>query len=130
MSAPGTGTWRIPLFPAGTTATGSSQHYDLSHYGPLTVYVTAVGTISTGTLLIEEADWNPDTETDFGGTWSTVQTIDLTALTGASAPGNQTAYHIPTSAPGSYAWAFVRARISVAVTGTGGSVKVVMRARA
>lgn len=129
MGPASAGTFRAVLFPGGTTAAGQSQYFDCSHLGPLTVYVTGFGTISTGTLLLEEADWDKDKDPAYQGTWSQIQSIDLTASTGGGNLGNTTAYHVPASAPGTYAWGYIRGRISVAVTGASGAVKIVLRGR-
>lgn len=71
------------------------------------VEITCVGTISTGILSLEEA---PDV--NYSGTWSVIQSVDLTALTAGK---TQTVHIIGTMG------AF-RARISTNVTGAGGSV--------
>ena len=99
---------------------GSSQGFDLSAgYQHLTVFVTGYGTISTGTLIVEESD-----QQGFGGTWSQIDSIDLTAVTGGSTTGIQQASHEPVSAPGTFAYRWVRLRIGTSVTGSGGSVSV------
>ena len=41
-------------------------------------YVKCVGTISTGTLIIEEADWAPN-EMPYSGTWSVIQPTPATS---------------------------------------------------
>ena len=79
------------------------------------------GTLSTGVLTIEEADYDPNSGPAYGGAWSEITTIDLTALSAGIA---QAAYHAPTAA---YAW--VRVRISTDVTGTNGGVIVSFRRR-
>lgn len=112
---------RVTLFVAGSTAAAASQPVVLARAAILTVNLKGTGTISAGTLLIEEASYDPQTEPIYGSTWSQVQSIDLTAVTGGIAQS----IHVPTSVPGQYAWDVVRGRISSAVTG-GGSVEVTL----
>src|SRR6185503_15052290 len=73
-----------------------------------TFWIRGTGTVSAGTMLIEECYYDPAGPV-YSGTWSLIATVDLTTLTG----GKQTVYHYP----GSF-WA-VRTRISVDVTGGG-----------
>lgn len=79
------------------------------------------GTISAGTLTIEEADYDPNTTSGYGGAWSSIATIDLTTLSGAI---GQAAYHSATAA---FGW--VRVRLSTGVSGAGGGVIVSFRSR-
>ena len=102
---------------AGVTS-GQSQAIHRSDDGILSFYIRGIGTISTGTLIIEEADYS-QTEQDYTGTWSQIASITLSGVTGNA----QTAYHITDSSYG-----YVRVRLSAAVTG-GGSVYVVLRSR-
>jgi len=127
------GTLRQVLFKQ--VITGTSVPVPMRNYQTVTVYVTGYGTISTGTLLIEEADYDgpgnsggQGAEKPFEGTWSLVQTLDLTAVTGGSTTGKQIAYHVPSSAPGFYAYSYLRARFSVDITGASGSATVVLLA--
>jgi hypothetical protein len=84
----------------------------------VTLAIQGAGTISTGVLSIEEAYWKdldgsgPDPV--YAGTWSVIQSVTLTALTG----GAQQVVHVTGSV-----WA-LRARITTNVTGSGGSVSV------
>ncbi len=103
---------------AGVTATGASRPIDRKNDGVLSFYIRGIGTVSTGTLLIEEADFTPS-ENDYAGTWSQITSIALSTVTG----GAQVAYHLTDTSYG-----MVRVRVSVAVTG-GGSVTVVCRSR-
>lgn len=104
---------------AGVT-TGASQPVNASQQNQLSVYFIGIGTTSGGTILFEEADWNPDLELPYTGTWSLVTTVNATSITA----GAQLAYH--TTAPA--AFGFVRVRISATITG-GGSVAAVLRMR-
>lgn len=109
---------RRVVIPAGSTA-GTGVPIDRSQFELLSYYLTSTGTTSGGTILIEEADWDPDTESIYTGTWSQIASIAASSFTG----GAQVAYHV-----GPFAQAFVRARISSAITG-GGSIQVVERTK-
>jgi len=100
------------------TTAGASQPIDCSQLRHLVFYFTSVGDTTTGNLLIEEADWDPDVDTIYSGTWSQVATIATTSFTG----GAQIAYHI---SPNEYA--FLRVRVNTAVS-SGGTIKAVARA--
>lgn len=95
---------------AAATADETAGVRDMSSFDNIVTYITCVGTISTGTVTIEEA-------ADVGSaTWSTIgSAYDLTALTG----GGTTAIHLTNSAYKAIRW-----RLSDAVTGTGGSCTV------
>jgi hypothetical protein len=86
----------------------------------LTIYVLGVGTISTGTLIIEEALLDPTGQVatgGFGGTWSAIGApVDLTLLTGGGANGLMGGIHITGT------FSAIRTRIGTSVTGTGGAV--------
>lgn len=84
--------------------TGTSKPFDMSMLDQACFYFEGVGTITSGTILIEEAS-----RETYTGTWSTVQTITASALSG----GQQLANRIPQGA-----YAFVRVRISVAIGGS------------
>lgn len=95
-----------------------SQPIDCRSYTSLAVYLSSVDTTSSGVITIEEADYDPDTDMIYGGTWSTITTINASTFTG----GAQLAYHFPSPA----AFAFVRVRVSTAIGG-GGSISAVLR---
>lgn len=96
--------------------TGASQPISAPELSLRVVYLTSLGTTSGGTVLIEEADWGPNTN-QYEGTWSQVQSIAASTFT-----GNQTvAVHI---APCAYG--FMRVRISSPITG-GGSILASLR---
>lgn len=100
---------------AGVT-TGTSQPIHATTMQSLSFYLASIGTTSGGTVLLEEADWGgPDVP--YSGTWSQIASIAASSFTG----GAQIAYHI---SPNSYA--YVRARISSAITG-GGSIWASLR---
>lgn len=99
-----------PLFTAAT-AVATSQPFDCSEHPLLTLYVSVSGTLGAGTLILEEAAYDPLKAQTYAGTWSPIQTIDLTGI----ADLNMVAYHIG-GPGGTFAFKMVRARISVAVT--------------
>lgn len=121
MQSPVTPTGPLTLL-TNVTATGSSVI--LPVHGAckiVTIVVQGNGTISAGTLVLEEAYFAPVDGVPYPGTWSALPvdsagnaSIDLTDLSG----GAQQVFHYPGSM-----WA-VRARLTDAVTGTGGSVTV------
>lgn len=124
MSAMTGSTQLFSLFLAGTT-TGTSPAVDLRNFGAFTVAVTGVGTISAGTLIIEEAEYDPAAVEPYQGTWSQIDSIDCTSVSG----GKTQLSHEPVSSPGLYVFSQVRGRFSVNISGSGGSVQVDLRAR-
>jgi len=109
--------------------TGTSLAFPCQDYTAPALYITGTGTITAGTLIVEEAYWPPDLGSTYAGTWSTIYTIvppattaaasiDLTALTGGS-PGKQMSIKLT----GPNAYANVRVRVGATVTG-GGTVSV------
>ncbi len=103
----------------GVTATQISAPINCAGYTYLTAFYTSTGTTSGGTIILEEADYadEPLHESPFTGTWSQIESRAASSFTG----GVTLAYHVP---PGAFAW--VRARISGAITG-GGSIVVTLR---
>ncbi len=96
---------------------GMSMPVDVSHYSNITLYLKGAGTISAGTLIVEEADYVGAT-TDV---WSDITgsvPIDCTEVSG----GEQKAYQVPIGAYG-----YLRARIGTSIAGAGGSISVVLR---
>lgn len=123
---PGTAPARILLLGSnlagvytGVTA-GASQPVDARAQNQLSFYLASIGVTSGGTILIEEADWDPSLDLPYGGTWSQITSISASSFSA----GAQLAYH--TTAPA--AFGFVRARISAAITG-GGAITVALRMR-
>ena len=99
---------------SGVTS-GTSQAINRVGQNELSLYVRGIGTITGGTLLIEEADYGDD-EAPYSGTWSQLTSIACSDVTGNAQKG----VHLSVGAYG-----YLRARISSAVTG-GGSIAVVM----
>lgn len=99
---------------------GTSAPLPILGMSILTFYVEGAGTIDGGAVVFEEAAWLPD-EPPYSGTWSDLTAgtpVDATDVTG----GAQLGYHV--GGPGGvYAYDYVRARISDAITG-GGTVSV------
>lgn len=115
MSSQAFTNFRTISMPAGTTANATTGlSVDLQGASALTFYVVGTGTISGGTLVLEEA-----ATYDYTGTWSQITTITLSTISG----GATVAYHAQTPA----AWIAVRPRLSAAVTG-GGSIQVIIAA--
>lgn len=89
---------------------GQSVAFDAAQAELLTIAVVGNGTISGGTVLIEEAMWL-ETQMPYSGTWSTMYTVTASGLSG----GAQQLFHFPPSAYARY-----RVRISSNITGGGG----------
>lgn len=120
MAAPGLGLLRVPLLTRETADETTSQPVNCLGYTALTVYVIGSGTLASGVITIEEADFNPSTESTYTGDWSTIATVNATDVSG----GKQLAYHI--GGPGGlFAYSQVRTRISTGVTG-GGNISTVL----
>lgn len=94
---------------------GTSQAINRLGAEEISLYVRGSGTISGGTLLIEEADYGDD-EPPYSGTWSQLVSVACSDVTG----GAQKGVHLSLGAYG-----YLRARISSAVTG-GGTIAVVL----
>lgn len=109
---------RVLLLNAQTADETLGPRVDCSGFTNIVIYVKGTGTTSSGVITIEEADYNPNTEVDYTGTWSAIITVNASDVTA----GVQKAVHLPT---GAYAW--VRTRISTAIGG-GGSISTVLRA--
>lgn len=97
----------------GVTAAQTSMPVNLKTYPLASIYVRASGgTISSGTLVIEQAWWDPISgDQPYGGQWSALQTITLSTLSGTD---QQQAFNVGAEASG-----FVRVRLSAAVVGGG-----------
>ncbi len=123
---PGTSPARILLLGTNVAGvytgvtTGRSQPVNAQSQNQLSFYLRSLGTTSGGTILIEEADWDPAIDTPYDGDWSVITTISASTFTGTK----QLAYH--TTAPA--AFGFTRVRISADITG-GGTVVVALRMR-
>lgn len=88
-------------------ATGTSQPLFRPAFENLSIYIQAIGNPSVGTIVIEEAAWEPAVQKQYSGTWSPIQSIDMSTFPTDA----QIAYHITGSC---IQW--VRVRISVDVT--------------
>ena len=97
---------------AATTGNGQVAHIG-NQVRSLTFFVTGAGTITAGTVVLEEAPQQSPFQFPYTGTWSEIQTVALAGLSG----GEVQAVHIEGS------FADVRARISADVEG-GGTVSV------
>lgn len=97
--------------------TGTSQYNFPRGHMLVSFFFQSVGTTSGGTVLIEEADFDPATDKGYEGTWSTVATVLASSFTGTV----MLAQHY-----GPVAWGALRVRISSAITG-GGTIIVSTR---
>lgn len=111
------GKLRVPLLAAQTVDETTSLPVDCSLFANVVVYISGSGTVSSGVVTIEEADY-ADNAVAYTGTWSEITTVNASDVTG----GAQKAVHLSV---GAYGW--VRTRIST-VIGGGGSVTTVLRA--
>lgn len=103
-----------------SVASGTSVPINIQNMAAPSVWIRPDGgTISAGVLTIEEADFDGTTG-PYTGTWSLVTTVDLTTL---STLTQQQVTHLQVSG-----YAYIRVRISTAITG-GGKINVVLRAR-
>ena len=93
----------------GVTATGYGVFFPHGR-DEIALYLGSIGTTTGGTILVEEADYDPTVDPIYAGTWSLIQTIDPNDFTGTK----QKVYHISPNA-----YSAVRVRISSAITGTG-----------
>ena len=108
----------VPLLDDATT--GTSGSVPCHGFPNVAINIEGSGTISAGTLVIEEAWFNAAQANTYSGTWSQIESsIDLTAVSG----GEQQIVHLPS--PNAYA--NVRVRLTATVTG-GGSVSVSLEA--
>lgn len=106
---------RVIVFQAATAGVGVPIHPQ--GRDNICVYLTSHGTTSGGTILIEEADFDPNQGAlIYSGTWSVVGTVLASAFTG----DQQLAFHVSPNA-----YSAVRVRISSAITG-GGTIDAVL----
>lgn len=99
---------------------GTSVPVYLEAHGVVSVYLRSIGTTSGGTVLIEEADWGP-LEPPYSGTWFQLATVAASSFTG----GAQAVQRFTLA---DNAFAYVRVRISAAITG-GGTIIASLRSR-
>lgn len=102
-----------------SVTSGTSQAINLKPYPLASIYVQADGgTISSGTLVVEQAWWDPlKAHQPYSGQWSQIQSV---ALSGLSGTAQQQAFDI-----GAIANSFTRVRLSAAVVG-GGKIAVAL----
>lgn len=97
---------------------GTSEPVNAAQATQMAFYLKSIGTTSGGTVLIEEADWSGDIDMPYAGTWALIASVAANTFTGSAM-----AITRPT-APACFA--FVRVRISSAITG-GGTITAVLR---
>jgi hypothetical protein len=104
--------------------TGTSDPVNASPFTTIVLYAASQGTTSGGTILFEEADWDPTLDAPYSGTWITLATLTASTFSG----GAQTKVIPVLNSVGGQrsAWAFVRARINSNITG-GGTITAVLR---
>lgn len=85
-------------------------------YPYVSIYIKGTGTTSSGVITIETADFNPSTETNYSGTWSSVTTVNASDVDG-------TKQKLVALTVAEYS--FIRARIST-VIGGGGTISAVL----
>ncbi len=115
---PHSGAFLVVMLKNVTSGSSPAHNCIVTGVRDLTLYLAGTGTISSGTVVVEEAAWN---DGFYGGTqvdpptgaWSSVTGISPLTASDVSG-GAQKAYQLP---PGSYA--FVRVRCSVAIGGGG-----------
>lgn len=95
---------------------GQSRVLEFPSSSYVSIYLTSIGVTSGGTIVIEEADFAPQTVM-YGGTWGAIQTISASTFTG----GAQQPIHIMATP-----FPYLRVRISSAITG-GGSIMASLR---
>lgn len=115
----GFGPARLVSLSAATIDETLGRPFDASGYPYLTFWIKGSGTTSSGVITLEEADYDPQTETNqvYSGTWSSITTVNASDVTG----GAQKAVHVTANSR------WVRPRIST-VIGGGGSITVVITA--
>lgn len=117
MSSPGKGPIDLIVISAASADETQGQPIQVTGRDHVTFYVQgSADTISSGVLTLEEAAYDPSKENAYGGTWSSITTMNAADVTG----GAQKAIHLTVA---SYGW--IRARITTAVGG-GGTLTVRM----
>lgn len=110
----GKGPRRIVVMPASSADETLGLPTHAPGYALQTYVVQGNGTTSSGVITFEEASWDPQTESTYTGTWSTILAVNASDVTG----GAQKFIHISSTAN-----AYSRPRIST-VIGGGGTVSV------
>lgn len=112
MSSPGLGYVRNKqLAGAITAATSIGVGVDVRGTLGVTIYWTGTGTTSGGTLVLETADYDPNTEAPYAGTWFALQTVNAADVSGGK---TKAVYTVG-------CFSVVRTRIATDITG-GGSI--------
>lgn len=116
----GAGTSTAPLVVTLLTAvtTGTSVPVWALPFENLTLYLVGAGTISAGTLIVEEATFAEGHSTT--ALWSAVtggNPLDCTQVSG----GAQQAYQLPIGA-----YHYIRVRVGTTVSGAGGAITAVL----
>ncbi len=91
-------------------ASGTSQGHDCSSYPYLAIVLDSSAALSSGTLIAEEADYDPDRQVIYSGTWSQIASYTLSSVFASA--GGQAIQHLQPSR-----YPFVRVRLSVAAVG-------------
>lgn len=103
--------------------TGTSRPFKASDVEGITFYFQTIGSPGAGTVIVEEASWNdfpgPLQESQYTGTWSTINTIAYTTIGNNS----QVAYHLTTTTP----YHYIRVRVGTTFTSAELVVRMVTR---
>lgn len=97
---------RQDLLTAQSVDETTGQPVQVLGYKFITIYFKRSAAI-TGVVTIEEADWNPSTESNYSGTWSQIAAFDVSTMT-----TDTLAYHLPEES-----YSQIRARISTVIAG-------------
>ncbi len=116
MASPGLGVLNQKLLNAQTASGTTSAAVNVLGYKEIGIYVTGVGTTSSGVITIETADFNPATEVTYTGTWSAITTVNASDVTGGAQK------HVPLT-DSAYMW--IRTRITT-VIGGGGTISTAL----
>ena len=114
---PGQGPTRIYSLTEATADETLGHWLDCTQLPYVAAYVIGIGTLDSGVITLEEADWDPKNGPVYDGVWSAITTVNANDVTG----GAQKAIHFAVAK-----YRFVRARVSTVIAGSGGSVTVVL----
>jgi hypothetical protein len=110
MASPGLGVVNQQMIVSQSASGTTSAPVNVLGYTEIGIYVTGIGTTSSGVITIETADFNPATETTYTGTWSAVTTVNASDVTGGAQK------HVPLT-DSAYMW--IRTRITTVIGGGG-----------
>lgn len=110
MASNGLGVINQQLLNSVSASGTTSAPVNVLGYTEIGIYVTGIGTTSSGVITIETADFNPSTETTYTGTWSSVTTVNASDVSGGAQK------HVPLT-DSAYMW--IRTRISTVIGGGG-----------